>query len=82
MCVCVCVCVCVFYLCRVFVVAHGILASFIVVWLSSCSSQAWLPCGTWDLSLTGDQTHVLCIARQILNHCTTREVLFSCFLLP
>ena len=29
----------------------------------------------WDLSsLTGDQTHVPCIARQILNHWTTREV--------
>ena len=29
----------------------------------------------WDLnSLTGDQTHVLCIGRQILNHWATREV--------
>ena len=31
--------------------------------------------GMWDLSsLTRDRTHVLCIARQILNHSTTREV--------
>ena len=37
--------------------------------LSSCSTQAELLCDMWDLSsLTRDQTHVLCIARQILNH--------------
>ena len=31
--------------------------------------------GMWDLSfLTRDRTHVLCIAGQILNHSTTREV--------
>ena len=34
----------------------------------------------WDLSsLTRDQTHVLYIGRQILNHWTTREVPFSSF---
>ena len=39
--------------------------------LSSCGSQ--LSC-TWDLSsLTRDQTHVSCIARQILSHCSSRE---------
>ena len=34
----------------------------------------------WDLSsLTRDQTHVLYIGRQILNHWTTREVPSSSF---
>ena len=34
----------------------------------------WLQ-NMWDLSsLTRDQTHVPCIGRQILNHCTTGEV--------
>ena len=34
-----------------------------------------LPCGTWDLSsLIRNQTHVPCIARQMLNHWTTGEV--------
>ena len=43
--------------------------------LSSCSMQASLPQGTWDLSsLTRDQTHVLCIGRHILNQWTTRKV--------
>ena len=33
------------------------------------------PCGMWDLSfLTRHQTCIPCIARQILNHWTTREV--------
>ena len=31
-------------------------------------------------SQTGDGTHVPCIGRQILHHCTTREVLLSSFL--
>ena len=48
------------------VVTHG---------LSHCGSQAQLLCGMRDLSsLTRDQTCVPCIARQILNHWTTREV--------
>ena len=38
--------------------------------------QDQLPCGIWDLSSqTRDRTRVPCIGRQILNHCTTREVL-------
>ena len=37
--------------------------------------RAWLLHSMWDLSsLIRDQTCVLCIARQILNHRTTREV--------
>ena len=44
----------------------------------------------WDLSsLTRDWTHILCIGRQILTHCPTREVplpgiliLFHCVFLP
>ena len=48
---------------------------FAVQGLSSCSTQAELLCGMWDLSsLTRHRTHVLCIARQILNHWTVREV--------
>ena len=47
-------------------VAHG---------FGSCSSQASLLRGTWDLrSPTRDQTHAPCVARQILNHWTTREI--------
>ena len=43
--------------------------------LSSCGPWVKLPWVMWDLSsLTRDQTHVLSIGRQILNHCTTREV--------
>ena len=43
--------------------------------LSSCSTQAYLPCGMWDpSSQTRHPTHVPCIGRQILNHRTTREV--------
>ena len=43
--------------------------------LSSCGTWAWLPRGMWDLSSpTRDQTGVPCIARQVLNHWTTREV--------
>ena len=42
--------------------------------------------GKWNLTfLTRDQTHILCIARRILNHWTTREVpanfMFDTFLL-
>ena len=47
---------------------------FAVQGRSSCSTQAELLCGMWDLSsLTRDRTHVLRIARQILNHWTGRE---------
>ena len=47
----------------------------VVQGLSSCSTQAELLCGMWDLSsLTRDRSHVLCIARQILNHWPIREV--------
>ena len=43
--------------------------------LSSCSAQVYMFHGVWDpSSLTRDQTCVPCIGRQILNHCTTREV--------
>jgi len=49
--------------------------------LSSCSAQALLPCGLWDLgSPTRDWTNVLCIAKWILNHWTTREVPYRPFL--
>ena len=43
--------------------------------LSSCGSWALLLCSMWDLSsLTRDGTCFLCIAKQFLNHWTTREV--------
>ena len=39
-----------------------------------------LSCSVWNLSSPArDRTHVLCIARQILNHCLTREVPFFFF---
>ena len=34
----------------------------------------------WDCPPTRDETHVLCIGRQILNRWATREVPFSSFL--
>ena len=41
----------------------------------SCGTQAELLSGMWDLgSLIRDRTHVPCIARQIPNHWTTRDV--------
>ena len=47
---------------------------FAVQGRSTSSTQAELLCGMWDLSsLTRDRTHVLRIARQILNHWTGRE---------
>ena len=50
----------------IFVAAHG---------LSCCGVQAYLPPSVWDLSSpTRDQTHVLGIGRQSLNHWTTIEV--------
>ena len=43
--------------------------------LFSCDVLAQLLHGIWNLSsLTKDQIHIPCIARQILNHWTTREV--------
>ena len=51
-----------FWLCKVFVVAHE---------LSLVAAYGF----SWDLSPpTRDQTYVLCIGRQTLNHQTTREV--------
>ena len=41
--------------------------------LSRCGTQAWLPCGMWDLSVPGMEPVSPCTARQILNHRTTRE---------
>ena len=55
------------------VVARGLLSAV----CKFSSSIAWisLPRGMWDLSSpTRDQTHVSYIARQILNHWTTRKV--------
>ena len=49
---------------------------------SSWDAQAELLQGTWDLrSPTRDRTHVSCIARWILNHWATREVLRGYYLL-
>ena len=68
-----------------FVAAHRLLSSWgmqffsslvVAHELSSCGAQAYLPCSMWDLSsMTRDRTRVSCIARQILYHWTTREVL-------
>ena len=41
--------------------------------LSSCGARAQLLHSMWDFSQTRARTHVLCIGRQILNHCATRE---------
>ena len=47
---------------------------------SNCGTRASLPQGVWDFnSLTRDQTHITCIGKQILNHWTTREVLWRLF---
>ena len=47
---------------------------------SSCGIRASLPHGMRDFnSLTRDQTHITCIGKQILNHWTTREVLWRLF---
>ena len=44
--------------------------------LSSCGTQLLLlPCDMWNLSSpTRNRSQVSCIGKQILNHCTTREV--------
>jgi len=55
--------------------------SFFFLFLSaasglSCGTRVTLPRGIWDLtSLTRDQIPIPCIARQILNHWTTRKSL-------
>ena len=43
-----------------------------LILLQSTGSRA---CGLSTLTPTKDHTHIPCIARQILNHWTTREVL-------
>lgn len=49
-----------FKLCRVFVVARGIFGIFHCgVGSSSCGTQAWLPCGMWDLVSDQNQTYAL-----------------------
>ena len=71
----------------VLVVAHRIFAasrgSFFVMCglncacFSSCGVQACLSRSMWDLSWpTKDQSCMPCVARQVLNHWTTREVLW------
>ena len=58
-------------LCRIFCCCARILVVVHRFW-NTC---AQLPHGMWDLgSLTRDWTHVPCIAKQILNHWTMREV--------
>ena len=47
----------------------------VVCRLCSCGMWSYLLHSMWDLnSLTRNQTHVPCIARQILNNRTTREI--------
>ena len=49
-----------------FIAAHG---------LSSCGMQDQLPHSMWDLSSwTKDRTRTPCMAKQVLNHWTAREV--------
>ena len=65
------VCFLIFWLCWVLAAARGIFRC------SACSvvCTGLVTPGMRDLgSLTGDQTHIPCIARQFLNHWTTREV--------
>ena len=70
---------------------------FFKIWLFSCFWPCWVFAAAFGLSLvvvhvfshsqergsaqTGDQTHVPCIARQILNHWSTREALAHFFTL-
>ena len=44
------------------------------VGFSGCGVWAQLLRGMWDLPWPGLRTHVPCIGRWIVNHCTTREV--------
>ena len=41
---------------------------------SGCGTGAWVALRNVESFWTGDWTHVRCIGRQILIHCTTREV--------
>ena len=47
--------------------------------LSSCGGMGLVAPQHVESSRTKDQTHVPCIGKQILYHCTTLEVLFSFF---
>ena len=67
--------------CGIFAAARGVFSLqrrdslALVRGLSSCSTWAELVHSMWDLSSpTRDQTCVPCIAKQIFNHWTTREV--------
>ena len=59
------------------VVARGLsscVSSVLECRLSSCGTWASLLRSMWEYSRTRAQTRVPCVGRQILNHCTTREV--------
>ena len=67
--------------CAMWDLSLGLTDSLVVAqWLQStraqlCGAQAQLLHGMWDLSFPArDWTCVPCIARWILNHCSTREV--------
>ena len=68
---------------RVLVVAHRIFGCGVWVlqhWPCSCSMWALQLCDTWDrISPTKNRTHVPCIGKRILNHWTTRNVLYYHF---
>lgn len=55
-----------------------------VAYIAYCSrfeGGGWVPCSLWDPSSpVRDQTQVLCIAKQILNHWTGRDVPMPLFL--
>ena len=78
----------VYLVCWALVAAYRIFAALrifpLVRSFSSCDTRAQLVHGFWNLSSpTGDQTHVPCLAGQILNHWATREVpviVFVCFM--
>ena len=65
---------------EIFIVSCGIFCWgtwILQLWcrLSNCGAWTYLPHCVWDLiSLTKDCTYVPCLASQILNHWTTREV--------
>ena len=42
-------------------------------WASATVAEARLPHSTWESFRIRDRTGVPCFARQILNHCKTRE---------
>ena len=53
------------------------------VWALECNlsrcTQASFFCSLWDLLRPRDRTSIFCISRQIIIHCTTREVQNLCF---